>query len=351
MKTLFKNLVRVGFASSLLLGAACGDDGGDDGDTGGECGGHGQPACPADGDTFSLPEGADIRIEYYQVSPDAADDLAGMQAIFWRDQVPDVRKFEGTPIGPEGSGCTDLRGQAVFDSGFSDEAQAVADSRTYFSVGGATFTPESTGTAFAVNEAESVIDFSATLTHGVAATTDTWGFDKKASAPPVAADVPLGDWYGVEIGGSDEMASIDFSKAFVASGGGQDNDLAFKGVYLPAAFNMTQPAEADFYAQTITGRGAYTLQWDVSNEAADAPDVLPFVTIMNAETGKGEFMCIVPQEGELTIPAEIMAEAPASGMMLFGIFAHVAWEQDAHAQHTLGVTCKFAEYTIEEEQQ
>ena len=328
-----KNLLFVGFASCWLVAAGCGDDGD------APCEGHG---CPGAG-VLELPEGADIRIETYDTGPNGASErLVAMQAMFFKEQTPPARSLEGIPI----AGCTDMRSGILFDNGYSDGAQAIADSRTYFDVGDTfTFTNVGSSAAFVIPKATAIPDPSSYLTHPIGYTTDTWEDGLGGSTPPAAADVEMGQWYSMSFPGSAELSEFAPSRGETPAGVLIDGaDL--KGIYLPQVTTMISPAEADYYVHELPATGDMTYEWTVPTEAANAPNLFAFVSIFNNDTGAIDFTCIEPQnDGNLVVPEEVIALAPASGSLLWGTFTHVGWEQEGRAHHTLGVQCKYGSYS------
>jgi hypothetical protein len=349
--------MTIRLASSILLAlltsvlvTACSDDGnGDPIDAMmgfPDCGCAAADAGPPDAyveppPPFSGGEGGELRLERFQLGPDDTDAELAAQALFFENQNPPARLLDGTVITiraelqDQGYLCGDLSDGNNFDNGASPAAQAVVDSRDYFDVG-ATATLTNAGDATDVitlnrflgeEDAAAATDRSAGLVHDI------------LYKAPETTLVKRNATYLPDIEGSDEYSTLDLEFGQTAPGEELADPATGEGtpqIFMPSAFTMTSPPEADFYT---AGALVFTRGQDLEltytpAEAAPAgwPSIMRFIAFVNDE-GMVEASCwkIVtgePDDGEFTVPREVLeyVQADPGGRAVFGRMVHAAWE-------------------------
>jgi hypothetical protein len=300
-------------------------------------------AAPPDGpggDPFQPPEGGELRLERFQLGPDDADAELAAQALFFKGQSPPARSLSGTviPIRPElsnqGYVCQDFSAGNNFDNGTSPEAQDVADTREYYDVG-------ATATLTNADDADDVI----TLVKLLGAEDPAAATDRSAGLvhdvlykAPEATPVKRNARYLPAITGSVAYPALDLKFGESATGdalAGADGE-GTPQIFMPPAFTMTSPAEADFYAAgaLVFTRGqdleiTYTL---AEPAPADWPTIVPFIAFVN-DAGTVEAYCLEitpgdPEDGRFTVPYEVLdiVQADPGGQAVFGRIVHAAWE-------------------------
>jgi hypothetical protein len=351
----------------LLAGAAvgCGDDGGNDVDAGGgadagpdaACVGH---ACGGTNTPFELAEGGEFRLERLQQNADNSMQYLASQAFFFKGQTPAAR-----PLGlPElelvtdpalkalGYSCQDFRVGNLFDNGFTAAAQAIVDTRDYYSVGDeVTLTnvadEQDVITLSKRTDPAEAIDLSAGLTH------------KILYRGPDAQDVELNTIYRPAIPGSLEYPSLDLKYGQSVAGEEMADPTTGVGtpqLYMPSAFTMTAPTEVEFYTEgflSFTKGDDYEMTYDFEPAPEGWPTILPFIGFLNSSFQVVAFCAKgptpaepKPDNGEFIVPAEVLEILGdiTPGPVIMGRFTHVAWEyqQDKSRLDLLGIECKLS---------
>jgi hypothetical protein len=317
-------------AAILAMSAACGGD-----DTGDEC-----LHCPTG--AFQLPEGGEIRLELIQYPEEdgtVGEILAG-QSFFFRDQTPELRPLDGEQGGAyAGTICYDFTSRDRFDNGYTEEGQAIVDTRTYIDVGSAvTVTSKATGNKLSLAKTLNGTDPSSSLQHDIIYLFD----DASALERNVYYDVD-------ELEGTAEYPGWDLRNGETVLG----TDWKNKGrnVFIPPDFGMTSPSEADFFAGiALSDSEDFVLAWGNDQSVpGDTPENIGFVAFYK-EDGSIASYCFQADgatSGNMTVPKEVIAVQDAAGGILFGKFTHIAWNQGINNKgrfDLLGVNCKFTGY-------
>lgn len=338
----------------LLFGfAACGDDGGSNAPDAGStpevdamCSGHG---CPGVDSPFQLPEGGEMRIEFFQFGPNPPPplegDLAAVQFFLFTGQDPEIR-------GPgkliehdlEGIDCFDVSDGVNFDNGYSEVAQAIANSRSYIDVGENVTMTDADGEEIVLSKLTNDIDFSSNLTHDIIYRADM-DFPK--------FNMP----YTFKVAGTAEVPGLDL--AFGETPFGVDRpESEPPTMFFPRQFTLDSPTEEEFFAGLSVSRDEdLTISWTYEGDLdPEWPAVASFIGFGNAD-GQGIVGCSAAANGadgdSITIPTEALALAPEGGSLLVGFFHHIGYEerQTATRFDTLGINCKAAGFEIAEEEE
>lgn len=349
--------MTIRLASSLLLPlltcalvTACSDDGNGttdamiDADPPGDCGCTDPPADAMEPiepvGPFSRPEGGEFRLERFQLGADDGDAALAAQALFFEGQNPPARSLDGKLITirqelrDKGYWCGDFRDGNNFDNGKSPAAQAVADSRAYFDVGAtATLTHAEDETEVITlgrfrrsDDAAAATDRSSGLVHEI------------LYKAPETTQVARNARYLPAIMGSEyyETLELKYGKSAPGEELADENGEGTAQLFMPSAFTLTSPAEADFYT---AGALVFTRGQDLEityTLAAPAPEgwptIMPFLSFVN-DAGMVEAYCLkltrgVPEDGLFTVPHEVLeyVQPDPGGHAVFGRLAHVAWE-------------------------
>jgi hypothetical protein len=345
----FGYFVTAAFLATGL--AACGDDGGDGNivdPPGCEPGSHG--AC---GETFSLNEGGEFRIELFQFGVDDATttddwDVAAQAFFFTTDDGP--RSLDG--IFNDMTQCGDYRSGDNFDNGATPQAQAIVDRRTYFDVGPeVVVTPMGGGNPITFPRRMDAVDLSAGLTHPILYSA------LKEENDGLIDEIQRNAYYTLSgVGSDDGFAGLDLGSGVSAQG--EEAELA--AAYIPPNFTMTTPPEADVYgdgvapAQIVTRGEDFRFEW-TNDTPVDEGSVtnLGFIGVFN-NAGGVDFYCYEPDGstgGGVTLDATVSAElgedaeSEIDGYFLVGKFTHVGWEDANNNRFDfLGVNCKFVSF-------
>lgn len=308
---------------------------------------------------FAPPEGGELRLERFQLGPDDADAELAAQALFFTGQEPPLRTIGGVPIElrveltEQDYVCLDLRDGHYFDSGKSPETQAIVDSRAYYDVG-------ATATLTNAEVAEDVI----TLERFLAADDPTAATDRASGLvhdvlykAPVTTPVARHARYLPAIAGSPAYPYLDLAYGEAATGEELTDPATGEGtpqIFMPSAFTMTSPAEADFYAEgalVFTREQDLELTYAVTEAAPEGwPTILPFIDFVN-DADVVEAKCLKlapgkPEDGRFIVPYEVLevVQADPGGHAVFGRMIHVAWEtrQDRTRMDLIGIESKVA---------
>jgi hypothetical protein len=288
---------------------------------------------------FEHPEGGELRLERFQLGPDDANAEVAAQALFFKDQIPPARSFEGTliPLRQElvdqGHVCLDLRAGDNFGNGKSPQAQAVVDSREYYDVG-ATVTLTNAGDAAGVitldrflasEDSAAATDRSSGLVHDVLyQAPETTPVERNARYLPVIAGSVAYPALDLKYGQSATLEEL----------AGSDGE-GTPQIFMPSAFTLTSPAEADFYtdgALVFTRGQDLEITYTLAEPApAGWPTIIPFIAFVN-DGGMVEAQCLDvrlgdPEDGRFTVPYEVLdvVQPDPGGHAVFGRMVHVAW--------------------------
>jgi hypothetical protein len=328
------------------------DDGTPDACVGHACGGTDTP--------FELAEGGEFRLERLQQNADNSMQYLASQAFFFKGQTPGARDLgrgelellTDPALLAQGYSCQDVRAGNLFDNGFSAAAQAIVDTRDYYDVGDAvTLTnvadPQDVITLSKLTDPTTAIDLSAGLTH------------KVLYRGPDTQDVALNTIYRPAVPGSLEYPLLDLKYGQSVAGdemADQTSGVGTAQLYMPSAFTLTEPTEADFFTPdflTFTRGTDFVFRYDFEPAPDGWPTILPFMGFLNsgfqvvavcikAPTPAG----VKPDDGELIIPAEALTflDEVEAGPVILGRFTHVAWEyqQDKTRLDLLGIECKLS---------
>jgi hypothetical protein len=320
---------------------------------------------------FQLPEHGEFRLEQFQYAPSGTgvdDDLAA-QAFFFSGQTPAARSLEGKVITirqalvDQGYVCQDFSDGNNFDNGYTPEAQAVANSRTYVDVGAnATLTNVDNGADvitldkyLSADDPMLATDLSASLVH------DILYRGSKDTA------VNLGGQYEPKIAGVLAYPGLELGYGQSAAGDEMADEETGEGepkIFMPSDFQMTTPTEADFFAPaglTFTKGEDLLLEYDIEQPETIGPNDYPTIIVFIGFVAAGgvDAYCLKVTPGELddgtfTVPSEVLEIIPedpaaddALSYILFGRFTHVAWEAENLPEPArldlLGVTCLIAQ--------
>jgi hypothetical protein len=302
-------------------------------------------ASPPDGmggDPLPFPggEGGEFRLERFQTGPNDGDAELAAQAFFFEGQNPPSRLIGGEgitirqEIADQGYACADYRAGIFFENGKSPEAQGAADTRTYFDVG-------ATATLTNAEDAADVI----TLDRFLAADNPAAATDRSAGLvhdilyqAPESTPVQRNARYLPGIAGSNDYPELDlkFGEAALGEELADVNGEGTPQIFLPPAFTLTTPAEADFYtdgALVFTRGQDLEITYTLAEPApADFPTIISFVSFVN-DLGVVEATCIkaipgAPEDGKFTVPHEVLelVQADPGGRAVFGRLIHAAWE-------------------------
>jgi hypothetical protein len=305
---------------------------------------------------FRLGEGGEMRLERFQDSADDSQQTLAAQAFFFKGQEPGARAFgEQLPLRQEplekGYSCLDRRNGAYFDNGKTAEGQVIADTRAYYDVG-ATATLTSTGASSQVITLQRFlssdapgggIDPSSGLQHDVLYRGDA------------AQRIQRNTTYRPSIAGSFEYPALDLKWGETAVGEPLANAVTGEGtpqIYMPSAFVLTSPTEEEFFTPgflRFTRGQDLTLTYTAEPRPAGWPSVLPYVSFVDDEGRVAAFCIKTPfagsgdsDDGEFTVPYEVLDIAPPSGRLVFGRLVHAAWEYtvDASRLDLIGMESK-----------
>jgi hypothetical protein len=314
-----------------LLAAGCGDAG--------EC--LVEEGCPHfDDGVFDLPEGGELRLELVQYAAEdgtVTERLAG-QGFWFGDQTPEARPLDGPQPGPyAGTSCFDFTSRDRFDNGYTEENQAIADTRRYLDVGPAVgLTSQASGATLTLARTANGVDPSAGLRHDLAYLGGT------------AAELERNAFYGADdLPGSDEYPAWDLRRGTTVLG----TSWTDRGLFVPPDFAMTSPTDEAFFAGLSLSAGEdLALAWDNDAPIADgAPENIAFVAFYRTD-GSVAAYCFEPDRpagAALTVPGEVVAAQDAAGELVVGKFTHVTWNQGLNSRGRfdfIGVTSKRASY-------
>lgn len=340
--------------STLVTGCFANGDPGGEPDAGPDCG---CPTPPIDAlepvHPSFLPEGGEVRLERFQLGPNDADAELAVQALFFTGQDPERRSLSGTPIQLreqfliQGYVCLDYRDGTNHDNGKSQAAQDIVDTRTYYDVG-ATVTLTNAGAPgdvielgrfLASDDPANAIDRSSGLLHQI------------LYRAPEATPVTRGASYLPAIAGSPAYSRLDLAYGQSATGDELD-PFGTPQIFMPPAFTLMDPAEADFYgagALVFTRGQDLSITYDPGTPAPGSwPTIVPFIAFVN-DTGMVEAYCfdMEPEEqdeGKFTVPFEVLdiVQENGGGHAIFGRMAFVAWMtvQDETRMDLIGIESK-----------
>lgn len=325
-------------ALSLPLVGACGDDGGvvvaPDGapDADNVCTGH---ICPPPGvPVYTLPESGIMRTELFHVgnNPDGSRaEALGSWFFVFDGQSPVARGILGPTVDDIGAtdvACFDNTAHDLLVNGYSDENQAIVDTRNYFDVGpSVAITPQGGGEPIEMARNENAPDPTNQLVHDVIYLSDLSAAG--ALQRNVAYDLPvLPPNETTGFAGLDLYAGLDIP-------GGVDFTQRTPSLYMPANFTMVNPTETDYYAAdglVVDSANDLVMEWtNGETPPADAPVVAQFTAFASVD-GNGrptiEYICVSPAAaGTHTIPSALFSKPgfPTAGLMLHGQLQHVVW--------------------------
>lgn len=288
---------------------------------------------------YPPPEGGEFRLERFQTGPNDGDAELAAQAFFFEGQDPPLRPIGATPIALRqgltnlGYVCADYRAGTSFDNGKSPEAQAIVETRTYFDVG-------ITATLTNAEEDAEVI----TLDRFLEADDPAAATDRSAGLvheilykAPESTLAQRNARYLPKITGSDEYPTLnlEFGEAALGEDLADENGQGTPQIFMPSAFTLTSPAEADFYtdgALVFTRGQDLEIMYTVAEPApADFPTIIPFIRFVN-DLGQVEAACFKatlgqPENGFFTVPYEVLdvVQAAPGGIVVFGRLIHAAW--------------------------
>jgi hypothetical protein len=288
---------------------------------------------------FPPPEGGEFRLERFQTGPNDGDAELAAQAFFFEDQEPPFRPLSATPIALRegltnlGYTCGDFRSGYFFENGNSFKAQQAVISRTYFDVGAtAKLTSAEDGAEvitldrfLATDDPAAATDRSAGLVHDV--------LYKAPESTPVQRNAR----YLPAITGSDDYPMLDlkFGEAALSEDLADENGNGTPQIFMPSAFTLRSPAEADFYTDGalvfIKGEDFEITYTPAGPAPADFPTIIPFIRFVN-DLGVVEASCIkatpgLPENGRFTVPSEVLdiVQAGPGSRVVFGRLIHAAW--------------------------
>lgn len=286
---------------------------------------------------FQLDEGGEIRLERSQRGSE--DTYVQAQAFFFHEQDPPWRVQVGEEIaGFDGTvHCYDMPGDAVWGHGPSPEGQAIADTRAYLDVG-ATVTLASGDTQIVLpRQPEGSLDPWQGLQHDIVYV-----------AEPIAALEP-GISYAPVIDGSAEYPTLELLDAVSVTMDSEPEPRLF----MPPGFSLTQPAEADFFANGVTLLQGNDTAFTWTSQAWSVPNIprqLPFVLFMTEEDVR-EVFCVnfsLDEHDGITVPAEVLDTVSPTGKLAVGTFTHVGSIQGRYETRLdlIAIDSKVAPYTI-----
>jgi hypothetical protein len=354
-------------AFSMTMITACGDDGGtppDDVDAPPDepCVGH---QCPPSNPVLMSPEVGLLRAELYHfgANPDGTrNEALGAWAFFFENQNPPYRSILGPVIDtltPTNATCFDNRVGDALVNGYSPRNQEIMDTREYFDLGPSiTISPAAGGEDIIMTRYTAAADGDAArdptnqLLHKVI-------YKSELSA---AAALQRNATYNMPVIPPDEaigFPGLDLRGGFDIPGS-QDFAERTPTLYVPP--NFTLDNEADFYAAggfVIDPTVDLTMGWTIDDGdviAADWPTTAQFTAFASVDADgrpQIQYICVGPSAaGSHTIPADLftMPDFPQSGLILQGMFAHVAWatpwgDAEGHFGY-LGVNCDLGPFSL-----
>jgi hypothetical protein len=357
------------FAGAFLLAGAavgCGDDDGGnnnidagidagaiDGAAADACIGHG---CEGVGSPFQLAEGGEFRLERLQLD-DGGDFYLASQAFFFKGQEPFSRPVVIpefiVPIRPElaaqGYICVDRHSGNAFENGASPEAQAIADSRSYYDVGATVSLTNSQNSddVITLSKTENNIDLSSHIMHDI------------LYRGPDAQDVERNTTYKPAITGSQAYPLLDLKfgeSAFQEELADPETGVGDPQLYMPSRFTLTSPTEAEYFdadGMVFTKGVDTTYTYDFEPAPDGWPTIMVFSAFINAaQEVVGVCMHMptadnpTPDTGTYTLPYEILevVDEDEPGILLLGRLTHTAWEEqlDKNRIDLIGIECKGA---------
>lgn len=325
----------------------------------GPCGGCVDPS------PFWQIEGGELRLERFQDSADDSVQTLAAQAYFFKDQRPLGRPFGGLPLTlrpdlvNKGYFCDDLRDGFYFDNGKTEEAQDIADTRTYYDVG-ATATLTSAEEPFEVvrldkflesEDPDGATDLASGLRHDVLYKGDPAQRIRRSMA------------YSPSIAGSADYPLLDLKWGESADGTRVSDEITGVGtpqIYMPSAFVLTSPTDEEFFTPgllTFTRGQDLVITYTADATPADWPTLLPYARFVDDE-GRVQATCMrfrgdaggdgsVPHE--FVVPYEVLEIARPNGRLVFGRMVHLAWENqlDRSRVDLIGMESKRSTYTIQ----
>jgi len=334
--------IRIGsVCTAALLAGALGACGSDDEDGGDEACGH----CPQG--AFELAEGGELRLELIGYPDEKGSggyvEVNAFQSFVFQGQEPAARPLAGPSFDNEaGVNCQDFRSHDNFDNGFSEEGQAIVNTRSYFDVGPTvTAIPQDGGDNQVLSREQDMLDpSSGGLVHDLL----------YLGGDPAA--LLRNAYYDIEIEGTEEYPAFDLRNGVTSQG----VDWERPELFMPPDFTMLQPSETDYFTNTTFTAGEdFTFEWENNEPIVDgSPTNVMFIGFYNT-AGAIDFYCLVDDEPEgtgITVPKEVIAEIePEGGSILLGKFTHIAWNQGNRAPARfdfLGTNCKWGFYNVEE---
>lgn len=290
----------------LALASACSESTAPVCDSGG--GGHGG-GDTCDVDPWTLPEGGEIRIEQFRSSD---GDNVAVQAMFWENQTPAARPLGGVPL--EGN-CEDYTAGNLFDNGFYDIQQTIADSRTYQDQGPSLMLRTGT-TDFVLSRTMNAADRSAGIMQDII----YLGTDN-------ASELVYGANYNV--------VGLDFNRAVDINSVDTTPGEFFLGP------NFTTSANLLTTTPELPASGDYTVSWTPSPGTRAA-----FLTFVDSTTFGGEYGCFdIPNTGSITVPESVISQVDDAGLMLIIEVDHRPHDFDGRRLDVLGINCNIGAYT------
>jgi MYXO-CTERM domain-containing protein len=282
---------------------ACSSEDGDDDDDGdGACTGHACVQAP-----INLPEGGEVRLELVAIDDGPLE--VRTHAWFASEQSPGSRKWPRPPAdwsvqdGP--TVCGDLRDGDTWPVGDPE-------SRTYRDAGDSVEFSTSDG-VIALNREENVQDWANDNYHDILYVADV-----------PAVDIAPGTEYDFTVAGSDDFPAQTFERA----------------IRMPETDNVTFPNMDD---QVLIPRNEdFVFEWDSSSD-----DPFDFAFVMVSDFIGPVSFCIGPQSGFMTIPKEVIAGLPQSGLLLHALVNHRVQEVDGRRVDFIGVNCVLGDYIVD----
>jgi hypothetical protein len=300
-----------------------------------------EPCAHCEEGPFALPEGGEIRVESIEFLNDGeVTRRMAAGAVVFHDQEP-ARRALGVAI--EGTACFDYRDDLNVINGVSDTQQAMADSRSYFDLGGELRLQRDGGEPIVLAKEVNVPDDA--LISGLQHDT----IYKSTAIDQLA----YSEFYRVEIDGTSTYPAFDLRQGL--SWMLEDVSAREPTVYVPPDFELVVPKDDEFFAGTVIRAGEdFVFELDPLLDVDPDASTVAFLLGIQAKDRSMDFYCYqTPDDAaanRIRIPPVVTTAIEPEGALVFARFSHNEWNQGNRAPASLafvGVTCKTGPYTLE----
>jgi hypothetical protein len=330
--------------------------------------GHGE-ICPGDLNLLELPEGGEVRIEFFELGFNQEELLNATEAYFYRDQTPATRDIFGPLIEitreagdelPDSTVCLDGRAGVHYNLVQWPENQAIADTRTYLDVGDSVKLVQRDG------------DLELEM---VRSRRDEAPFNGVSRAQGKIHDiiylvedaelegedeyiVPQNTWFDFEVPGSIDLPAFEPTNGMNFVDG---SPLDSFGLFFPSRYTHRGPDPdgdfADDFEQNYFERGVayvegedFTFNVPLVNEPGDDDPASVYIAALFNEHNGVYIYCLntnAREEGTVTVPREIVELLPAEedggarrGRMSLLHITHFGYALNGRQFHVMGMACK-----------